>query len=234
MARSAAHAARVEPSARRALSAALTVLIYLAGAAGAWFLWPTSLGGCTTLTIVSGHSMEPTLRTGDLVVARCGQAKVGDIVVYNPPGMPHSRIIHRVIGGDGAGWTMRGDNNAWNDPFTPTSDNVLGIDRLRVPGIGLVGRFLVNPWIWVSVLVLAFALLVWPGRSTDEDGDTAPADAAAPTAAAEPRPVDAAAPTADVDAEPPTADAERGVLAVAAVASPIDRPIALAGDPPVR
>jgi signal peptidase len=274
VARSAAHAARVEPSPRRALSAALTVLIYLAGAAGAWFLWPTSLGGCTTLTIVSGHSMEPTLRTGDLVVARCGQAKVGDIVVYNPPGMPHSRIIHRVIGGDGAGWTMRGDNNAWNDPFTPTSGDVLGIARLRVPGIGLVGRFLVNPWIWVSVLVLAFALLVWPGRSTDDDADDAAptadrtddrgpaadgaddrapaadgADDRAPAAdgaddrapAADAAPVAHAAPAAHVapaapvgvDPRPARTDVDLA-LAGAAVASPVDRPVAPAGDPPGR
>jgi len=224
VARSPAHAARVEPSARRALGAAFTVLIYLAGAAGAWFLWPTSLGGCTTLTIVSGHSMEPTLRTGDLVLARCGPAKVGDVVVYNPPGMPHSRIIHRVVAGTGAGWTMRGDNNAWNDPFTPTSDNVLGVARLRVPGIGLAGRFLVNPWLWVSVLVLALALLVWPGRTTAEDAaDASPGDA---------------------DAATPEADVERPVLAAVAVGSPVDgpvavgspvdRPVVAAGDPPGR
>jgi signal peptidase len=160
------------------LSAALTVLLYLAGAAGAWFLWPTSLGGCTTLTIVSGHSMEPTLRTGDLVLARCGSAQVGDIVVYAPPGMAHSRIIHRIVGGDAAGWAMKGDNNAWTDPFTPTARDVVGVARVRVPGVGLAGRFLVNPGIWISVLVLALALLVWPARSDPAEPPVAadPAD----------------------------------------------------------
>ena len=47
----------------------------------AYFTWPTSLGGCTTLTIVSGHSMEPTYYTNDIVVSRCGSPEVGDIAV---------------------------------------------------------------------------------------------------------------------------------------------------------
>jgi signal peptidase I len=163
MARSAAHAVRGEPAGRRALRAAPTVLLYLLGALAVWFVWPASLGGCTTLTIVSGHSMEPTLRTGDLVVARCGHAEVGDIVVYAPPGMDRARVIHRVIGGDGAvGWVVQGDNNAWVDPFSPTDERVVGIARARIPGIGAAATVLVNPWLWVSVLVLAAALLMWP------------------------------------------------------------------------
>src|SRR3954470_12606918 len=88
----------------------------------AWFLWPTSLGGCTTLTIVSGHSMEPTYLTGDLVVSRCGEPAVGEIVVYQPHELGGARIIHRVIGGDGSGWQIQGDNNGWVDPFSPTND----------------------------------------------------------------------------------------------------------------
>ncbi|MBU4213899.1 MAG: signal peptidase I [Actinobacteria bacterium] len=187
MARSAAHAVRGEPAGRRALRAAPTVLLYLLGAWAVWFVWPASLGGCTTLTIVSGHSMEPTLRTGDLVVARCGQAQVGDIVVYAPPGMDRARVIHRVVGGDGAGgWSMQGDNNAWVDPFAPTDSRVIGIARARVPGVGAAATVLVNPWLWASVLVLAAALLVWPTRG--RDGADAPAPAAAPQPAPAPAP----------------------------------------------
>ena len=99
-----------------------------------WFGWPSTLGGCTTLTIVSGHSMEPTYDTGDLVVSRCGVPEVGDVVVYTPPDLPEGRIIHRVVDGDAsAGWLIRGDNNDFYDPWRPHVEDVLGIARIHLP-----------------------------------------------------------------------------------------------------
>jgi len=50
-------------------------------------LWPHQWGGRTSLTIVSGHSMDGTYSTGDLVVGRVGTAEVGDVVVFRPPGL---------------------------------------------------------------------------------------------------------------------------------------------------
>ena len=70
-------------SADRSRTALLVILAIL--------VWPTSLGGCTTMTVVSGHSMEPTFHTGDLVVARCGTPAVGDIVIYQPPDSTNAR-----------------------------------------------------------------------------------------------------------------------------------------------
>ena len=166
----------VDARPRRLLRAAPTILFYLAAAFAAWFLWPSSLGGCTTLTIVSGHSMEPTYYTGDVVVARCGAPKVGDIVVYQPESMGGARIIHRIIGGDSAaGWKMKGDNNSFVDPFTPTNGEVLGIAREHLPKVGLVAAALTNPWIWVSLIAIAIALLLWPTSRDDEpDAPDAP------------------------------------------------------------
>lgn len=152
------------------LRAVASVTLWVAVASAAWFVWPTSLGGCTTLTIVSGHSMEPTYYTGDLVVTRCGQPKVGDIVVYTPPELG-GRIIHRLISGDGqTGWQVKGDNNSWVDPFIPTNHDVLGIARLHVPKIGLFAKLVTTPYVWASLIVLALALLAWP-RDDDEDGE---------------------------------------------------------------
>ena len=58
-----------------------SVIVWTLVAGAAYLLWPTGLGGCTTLTIVSGHSMEPTYHTGDVVLSRCGTPQVGDVVV---------------------------------------------------------------------------------------------------------------------------------------------------------
>lgn len=146
-----------------------------------WLLWPSSLGGCTTLTIVSGHSMEPTYYTGDLVVSRCGQEQVGDVVVYNPPDVGSARVIHRIIGGDAeTGWVMQGDNNDFLDPWEPTHDRVLGSAVLHVPKLGLAATLLLSPITWVSLLLVAAALIIWPDKKprADEADETTPKDEA--------------------------------------------------------
>ncbi|WP_454050945.1 S24/S26 family peptidase [Cellulomonas sp. Marseille-Q8402] len=163
-----------------------------------WFGWPSTLGGCTTLTIVSGHSMEPTYYTGDLVVSRCGSPAVGDVVVYTPPDLERGRIIHRVVGGDAAdGWVIQGDNNDFLDPWRPHAADVLGIARLHVPGLGRVASILLDPWAWLSLVVVAGGVLLWPNPA-DREPDAA--DAADRTAADDaPDPADGADPAAAPD-----------------------------------
>jgi len=171
------------PLARRALRALPSVLFYVAVAVIAWFIWPTSLGGCTTLTLVSGHSMEPTYVTGDIVVARCGQPAVGDVIVYAPDEVAgNSRIIHRVVGGTADGWVMQGDNNEFLDPFEPAGDEVLGVARVHIPKVGLVFQTFSNAWVWIAMIALALAMLVWPSKDEsdddldDDDRDELPSD----------------------------------------------------------
>lgn len=161
----------------RPLRRAVSTLWLVGVVALAVLVWPSSLGGCTTLTIVSGLSMEPTYSTGDLVVARCGEPAVGDVVVYAPPGIDGTRVIHRVVGGDADGWVAQGDNNDFLDPWTPSSERVLGIARWHVPGIGTIGGMLLNPLTWASLLLIAAALVVWPSRERGADGPASAEDA---------------------------------------------------------
>ena len=127
-------------------------------------VWPTSLGGCTTMTVVSGHSMEPTFHTGDLVVARCGTPAVGDIVIYQPPGLDQrALVIHRIVAaGSAGGWVMQGDNNHYKDPWQPRDSDILGIALFHIPSAGSLLR---APLVWSSLLLMAAALLVWPTRA---------------------------------------------------------------------
>lgn len=150
---------------RRLLGAASS-LPWISGALVlGWLLWPTSLGGCTTLTIVAGHSMEPTYRTGDLVVSRCGPVEVGDVIVYRPPSAGGARIIHRIVDGDREGWAVRGDNNDFLDPWTPTQEDILGSAVWQVPQLGRVAAILLSPLTWVSILLVALAVVVWPAAT---------------------------------------------------------------------
>ncbi|QGQ20329.1 signal peptidase I [Cellulomonas sp. JZ18] len=167
------HAAPDVPRGRRVLRAAGSAALWALLAAAAVLLWPTNLGGCTSLTVVSGHSMEPTYRTGDLVLARCGTPQVGDVVVYVPEGYGGARIIHRITGGDGDGWVLQGDNNPEVDPFAPTDEDVVGVARVHVPAVGRVGLLMTNPWFWASLVVVGLGLLVWPGRQATADDEPA-------------------------------------------------------------
>lgn len=169
MSETALHAAPDAPTGRRVRRAVVAVLFWSFAVVAAVLLWPTNLGGCTSLIVVSGHSMDPTYSTGDLVVARCGEPKLGDVVVYQPEGMD-GHVIHRLVGGNGTdGWQVQGDNNDWRDPFTPTDDAVVGIAQFHLPRIGLVTTVLSSPIVWASILLVAFALFLWP-RDEDDDG----------------------------------------------------------------
>lgn len=157
------------PRLRRVLGSVLFTLI---AAAVAYFTWPSSVGGCTTITIVTGHSMEPTYYTDDIVVSRCGTPRVGDVAVYATEDTGGAQIVHRVIGGDGeTGWEFQGDNNDWVDEFRPADDEIVGIVVLHVPKAGKVAKAASSPWVWAGLFTIAIALVMWPGRSRDEEID---------------------------------------------------------------
>ena len=160
------------PQARRLRSWGASAVLVAFVAAVVYFFWPTTLGGCSTLTIVSGHSMEPTYYTGDLVWSRCGDAQVGDVVVYTPPDTGGARVIHRIIGGNGAdGWLLQGDNNDFVDPWAPDDALVVGVAQVHVPRVGSVVYVVANPYVWGSLLLIATAIYLWPRPDTGDAAD---------------------------------------------------------------
>lgn len=113
------------------------------------------------LAIVSGNSMYPTLQNGDLVFYKATNAadlRNGTIIVFvqgdtSEPlldGLVRPVLIHRIVGeeiqSDGTVlYQTKGDNNQANDPFLTKPDQVLGVDALTVPKVGLVVLFLQSP-----------------------------------------------------------------------------------------
>jgi signal peptidase len=133
-------------SARLVLTTATVALVV----AWALTLRPHLLGGPATYVIVSGHSMEPTLRTGDLVVAlERGSYRAGDIVTYRvPEGEPGegALVIHRITGGSARdGFVTRGDNREGADQWRPKPGDILGKRVLTVPSVGLVFAWVQTP-----------------------------------------------------------------------------------------
>ena len=151
--------------ARRVSLALLLVLVV------GWFvlLRPTFLGGTASYLIVSGTSMLPTLASGDLVLAVEQRSyAVGDVVVYRvPAGEPAagSLIIHRIVGGDArSGYIVRGDNRQGQDPWQPTSRDVVGRMRVDVPAVGRLVVLLRQPF-GIALLAALTTFLVALGTS---------------------------------------------------------------------
>jgi signal peptidase len=118
----------------------------------AWFvtLRPAPLGGPAAFVVVSGHSMEPALTPGTLVVARRkGAYDVGDVIVYRVPKGENgagTRVIHRVTGGSATeGYTTQGDNREHPDLWRPRAQDVEGKKLVAVPGAGRAMLFIGTP-----------------------------------------------------------------------------------------
>jgi signal peptidase I len=115
--------------------------------------------------MVAGHSMEPTYQLGDAVIAWRQPVEIGDIILYRiPAGDPGEgkTVIHRVIGGDGNGWTTQGDNNPHPDEWHPTNLDVLGVAQTKVPLGGEVLAVVRSWWFIAAMGGVAIGLLLWP------------------------------------------------------------------------
>jgi nickel-type superoxide dismutase maturation protease len=84
---------------------------------------------------VSGPSMVPTLRSGDLVlVRRTGVARPGDVVVARFRSRPDLLVVKRAVRAEAGGWWL-------------VSDNGLTSDDSRAYGVAdVVGRVLCRYW----------------------------------------------------------------------------------------
>ncbi len=105
-----------------------------------FLLRPTTLGGPAAYIIVSGKSMEPTLYTGDLAITRTQtDYKIGDLVAFPVEG---GVVIHRISAERPEGeFKTRGDGNTWIDPWTVSSQDIIGRHWLNISG---GGKFLLN------------------------------------------------------------------------------------------
>lgn len=198
---------RVETASRAPLLGArqtrrAVVLVLTAALTLGWVLAlrPVGLGGSTTYVVVSGRSMEPTHRTGDLVIARTERKyRVGDVVAFRVPDVGTSEgpvVIHRIVGGDAeGGYELQGDNKDEQDIWRPRPSDILGRAWIKVPRGGFVLAAARSP-LALAALTATFVFLAVaasPARR-DPSQPTATSRSSAGTADTEPL----ADPSADV------------------------------------
>lgn len=130
-----------------------------------WTVLPMALGWQPAV-VLSG-SMEPAIRTGDVVLTRevpAAQLRPGQVLLAD--GADGRRLLHRFDStADDGGLILRGDANEEPDSSPVAAEAVHGVGVLRVPWVGL-------PYVWVaqgrylpvvlSALGLAALLLLAP------------------------------------------------------------------------
>ncbi len=127
------------------------------------------------LQAVSGHSMRPTLRSGDLVVIRAVPAwslRVGEIVAVHVPAADQTtyhyppEIVHRIsaLYVDGTTLTVqtKGDSQG-QDPFVVPASAVTGRMLFDVPYAGYSFLFLKSRQGHIALIGLAVLLLLYLG-----------------------------------------------------------------------
>lgn len=135
-------------SALRAIQPAVAILAraYL-GLIFSLVLWaaaPFLLGWQST--VVTSGSMEPLIAVGDVMAAQPvtaedlqnGLIQPGHVILADNPARPGKLFTHRVVRIDEEGnYITRGDANRSIDSTPVPAESVKGIERLRVPLIGL-------------------------------------------------------------------------------------------------
>lgn len=104
-------------------------------------------------TIVMSGSMEPRIMTGDVIVAMpVPQDKIkelvqsGQVLLAKNAEKPGTLITHRVIEvlPNGTGYLTKGDANRSQDDIALLPENIQGIERIRVPYVGIPFQALKN------------------------------------------------------------------------------------------
>lgn len=123
-----------------------------------------SIFGIKPVIVLSG-SMEPTIKTGDLIFTKevdTANLKENDVITYLSG---ESAITHRIVGteqgADGqTAYLTKGDYNNANDDTAVTAANVEGIYIGRIAGLGNFAMFLQSTTGMIVFLVCPILLFV--------------------------------------------------------------------------
>lgn len=124
-----------------------------------------SIGGYIPLIVLT-DSMSPAIDSGDLIICREIDNKiigVGDVISYfDPTSTNHSVVTHRVVEviveDNQHLYRTRGDNNNIEDQVLIPEENVVGLYRYRLIGLGSVALFMQST---SGLLVIALLILLW-------------------------------------------------------------------------
>ena len=124
-------------------------------------------------TVITGHSMEPSIERGDVVLVRPTPSRAyapGVVITFDDASRPGRLVTHRVVAVSTDGTLVtKGDNNRDRDPLPVAPQRVRGRAVIRLPFAGrAVVWFLDRRWLplalSVSLLAAAIRTVLRPRR----------------------------------------------------------------------
>ncbi len=122
-------------------------------------------------TIASG-SMTPTLNVYDVIINSkvndINDVKIGDVVTFVSTWQVNSGMIvtHRVVGlkeldNKEICLITRGDYNTGEDQSCVRKENLIGVTKAVIPGLGRVQAFLASRAGWLLIIVVPAAIIIF-------------------------------------------------------------------------
>lgn len=142
----------------------------------AWAILPLLLGW--KATVVMSGSMEPGINVGDVLVAQTltqeqvrstDFVKQGSVPLAYDPAKPDQLVTHRVVEKLSSGaFVTKGDANESNDSSPLPAKNIIGLERLLVPYVGIPIQAMQSgnplPAIMFVLITMAAQLIVMKDR----------------------------------------------------------------------
>jgi len=126
-----------------------------------------SVGGYLPLIVLT-DSMYPEIHSGDLIICHTEEPEeiqVRDVIAFfDPAGTGTSVVTHRdtevIRDGDQISWRTKGDANNIEDSALVPAENLVGVYRSRIGGLGNVVMFMQTTQGLILCVVLPILLLL--------------------------------------------------------------------------
>ena len=119
-------------------------------------------GGVKTFVVQSG-SMEPSIKTGGIVVVKPADSyAVGDVITFGPRSKTKPPTTHRIIEvKEDGNFVTKGDANDDEDMRTVSRYEVIGKVLFSVPYVGYAVAAAQKPWGFTIIVVIPAAIIIW-------------------------------------------------------------------------
>ncbi|OGM29164.1 signal peptidase I [Candidatus Woesebacteria bacterium RIFCSPHIGHO2_01_FULL_41_10] len=116
--------------------------------------------------VVQSGSMEPTLKTGSVVITQTlPRYYIGDIVTFSPDG-GEQLVTHRIVRMEGQNFITKGDANEDTDHWEVSPEEVVGKASFSIPFLGYLVDFTKTPKGFVVMVVIPASIIIYEELKT--------------------------------------------------------------------
>lgn len=138
------------------------VVIILLAVAGLTVVSGINIPGNYKMMAVQSGSMEPTIKTGSIVVVKPEKDyKVGDIITFKDLNKSKTTVTHRIASVSGQFVTTKGDANKTADTDLINKSQIVGKEFLAIPYIGYIVGFSKTQTGFIILVIIPATLIIY-------------------------------------------------------------------------